>query len=274
MDLEQRSEIVSHYRRASEATRLSAGVGVLEWVRMLELIERFAPRKPARLLDAGAGPGAYALWLARAGFEVHVLDLVPEHVDQARAASGAQPEHPIAGFEVGDACELAHADASFDAVLLFGPLYHLPERADRIRAWSEARRVCRRGGRVLAACISRCASIFDGLRLDVLRDPNFRAIVERDLAEGRHENPTERLELFTTAYFHQPSEIPAELEEAGLAWKGTFGVEGPGWMLADFEERWRIPRRRADLLFAARALEREASVLGASAHLFVVAEPR
>jgi hypothetical protein len=59
---------------------------------------------------------------------VHLLDPVPKHVEQARTASARQPEYPLASAEVGDARRLPHADASADAVLLLGPLYHLVER--------------------------------------------------------------------------------------------------------------------------------------------------
>ena len=73
------------------------------------------------------------------------------------------------------------ADASVDAVLLLGPLYHLTERADRVRALAEGRRVLRPGGVLAAAAISRYASAVDGLFRGHLREPGFEAIVERDL---------------------------------------------------------------------------------------------
>jgi ubiquinone/menaquinone biosynthesis C-methylase UbiE len=53
-----------------------------------------------------------------------------------------------AHYSRGDARELDLADASVDAVLLLGPLYHLRQRSDRVRALAEARRVVRPGGPV------------------------------------------------------------------------------------------------------------------------------
>ena len=41
-------------------------------------------------------------------------------------------------------------------------------------------------------------------------------ILERDLADGQHRNPTGKLDYFTTAYFHSPAELRAEAIEAGL----------------------------------------------------------
>jgi hypothetical protein len=78
------------------------------------------------------------------------------------------------------------------AILMFGPLYHITERAERIRALSEAKRVVRPEGILAAAAISRFASLLDGLVSGWLGDPAFDAIVDRDLAEGQHRNPTSR----------------------------------------------------------------------------------
>jgi len=111
----------------------------------------------------------------------------------------------------------------------------------------------------------------DGLVRDLYQDPRFAAIVERDLREGQHRNPTERLDYFTTAYFHRPDELRAEVVGAGLILDGLYGVEGPGWLLSDLTARLADPRRRTDLLQVARLLESEPAMLGVSAHLLVVA---
>jgi SAM-dependent methyltransferase len=94
---------------------------------------------------------------------------------QAREAAATRPRITFASAEVGDARALRLADASADAVLLLGPLYHLPERAGRLKALAEARRVRRPGAMVLAAAISRLASTLDGLRGGYLADPSFSA---------------------------------------------------------------------------------------------------
>jgi hypothetical protein len=92
-----------------------------------------------------------------------------------------------------------------------------------------------------------------------------------DVRDGQHRNPTSRLDYFTTAYFHRPEELADEVRTAGLVVNGVFGIEGPGWILADVAARMANVHRRGALLHVARLLESEPSVLGSSAHLLAVA---
>jgi ubiquinone/menaquinone biosynthesis C-methylase UbiE len=268
-------EITGFYDRGDEEARLAAW-GRLELLRTTALLERFLPAPPAVVLDVGGAAGAYALPLARAGYEVHLLDPVALHVDQARAASARQPEAPIGSAEVGDARELPFADASADVVLLLGPLYHLTEAADRALALREAHRVLRPGGLLAAAVISRFASTIHGLLSGLLLQPGFEAVVERDLAEGQHRNPDqeEHPHWFTTAYFHHPQEIAPELEAAGFEVDALVAVEGPAGISAETGalDEWLDDDARHELLM--RAIERveaEPSLLGASPHVLAVA---
>ena len=168
---------------------------------------------------------------------------------------------------VADARLLPQADGTAAAVLVLGPLYHLTVASDRVTALREAFRVLASGGIIVAASISRCASALDGLARKLTLDPRFVEIRNRDLADGQHRNATERADYFTTAYFHRPEDLRAEMAEAGFTGAGVLGVEGPAWMLPDFDERWDDAALRADLLDVARRLEAEPSIIGASAHL-------
>ena len=258
--------IADYYERAPEESRLEQGAFRMEQERTRELIERHAPPAPAVVLDVGGAAGPYAIWLAGRGYAVHLLDAVPRLVEEARRRSAGA----LASCRVADARALPLADGAAGLVLLLGPLYHLVEPADRRRALLEAARVLKPGGVLIAAGISRWASALDGLSRDLLADERFAGIVERDLRDGQHRNPTDRLDYFTTAYFHRPDELLGEVEQAGLGVEGLYGVEGPGWMLPDFVERWSDPARRAGLLKVARLLESEPAMIGCSAHLLVV----
>ena len=230
----------------------------------------FLPQPPAIVRDVGGGPGGHACWLAQLGYKVHLIDIVPLHVDLAHQASETQPEHPLVSVSVGDARKLAWADESSDTVLLLGPMYHLTKRHDRITALREAHRVLREKGVLMAVEISRFASALDGLFRGFLDDPAFVQIVERDLRDGQHRNPTGNSNYFMDTFFHHPNELEAEAAEAGFHVKGVYGVEGPGWLLQNFEEHWNDDGRRQRMLTIARALETEPTLYGMSAHLMLV----
>jgi len=272
MDREPRvdKQIADHYQeQIEERSRLRRGSGLIEFERAREIVRRHLPSGPLRILDVGGAAGAHAEWLARDGHNVHLIDPMPLHIEQARAAA-SELDNPFT-CALGDARALDEPDTSADAVLLFGPLYHLVERADRIQALSEAWRVLRPGGLCFAAAISRFASLFDGLARGMLADPDFRAVVQQDLTNGQHRNPENRPHWFTTAFFHHPDELEAEAREAGFSVEGLFGLEGlAGWML-DASDRWSDPAGLAILLDAARATESEPSLRGLSAHLLLVA---
>src|SRR5215813_9774104 len=92
--------IINHYASGYEAGRLQTGSGQLERERTRELFTRSLPSPPAVILDIGGGPGAHACWLSRLGYEVHLLDITPLHVEMAQDASRAQPEAPLASASV------------------------------------------------------------------------------------------------------------------------------------------------------------------------------
>ncbi len=134
-----------------------------------------------------------------------------------------------------------------------GPLYHLPDAADRIAALREAVRVLAPAGLVAVAAISRYASALDGLARGLGADQAFVRIRDRDLRDGQHRNDTGRPDYFTTAYFHRPDDLREELEAAGFEDVGVYGVEGPGWMVARFRRRWQDPALRRDYAAGGRS---------------------
>ena len=261
-------EILRHYEVFDEQTRLSAGDGQLEAARTRTILERYLPPPPATIVDVGGAAGVYAHWLAARGYEVHLRDIVARHIEQAAAASSA--EHPLASAALGDARDLDLESDSSDGVLVMGPLYHLTEQRDRLAALREARRVLRSDGVIVAAAISRYASALDALWRGRYDDPAFRAVVHRDLTDGQHRNPTDDLSYFTTAYFHTPDDLAAELTESGFRDVTVLPVEGIGWIIPDFGARWADEASRREILDLIGRTEEAPELLGVSQHLLAV----
>ncbi|WJK42818.1 class I SAM-dependent methyltransferase [Solwaraspora sp. WMMA2056] len=251
--------IVDYYTfRYREDQRLrSRPCNRLEWRRTCELLDELLPAAPARILDVGGADGAYARRLVTAGHRVRLLDLVPAHVAQARAG------RPAIDAAVADARALPEPDDAYDVTLLLGPLYHLPEPADRRTALAEAVRVTRPGGLVVAAAISRFAGPlhFAATR----RWSDTMAAEARALAADGRNDPGIG---FTVAYFHRVEELTGELQAAGLTRVTVQGIEGPGWTAAEAS----ADAPDADVVFdhalaLARIYGHEPALLAASAHL-------
>lgn len=249
--------------------RLLHGASNLEFERSKRIILRYLPRRPVTILDVGGGPGRYSFWLSEIGHSVHLVDVLPLHVRQARE-SQRKARNPLASITVGDARSLDFEDGFADAILLFGPLYHLIRRRERLEALAEAHRVLKPGGVLLAAAISRFTSTLDGCLEGFIRDPVFMKIISRDLRNGQHRNPTNNPAYFTTAFFHHPDELGAEISEAGFKSVEVHAVTGFAWLLPEFDQMWKNRRLRARLMAVLDQTELEPSMLGVSDHLLAV----
>ena len=122
----------------------------------------------------------------------------------------------------------------------------------------------------MAIGITSHASTLVGLVNWWVHDADYFEMCRRELTEGLHVQPPNWPSLFTTAYFHRPGELEAELEEAGLAHDVTLAVQGPGWLVPDFEEKWQDEGHRETILRVVRLVEADAGALGMSPHLMAV----
>ena len=168
--------------------------------------------------------------------------------------------------EVGDARWLSASDRSVDVALLLGPLYHLVDRRDRAAALSEVVRVLRPGGLLVAAGISRYISLLEA-GSDGRLTAEVRPSVEAVVATGRYDGHLG----FVAAHFHSAEELLGEVRAAGLREVAVYGVEGPVWTALDAAGMAQFDVRVGAALRAARIVERDRSLINASAHLLAVA---
>jgi ubiquinone/menaquinone biosynthesis C-methylase UbiE len=233
--------------------------GRLEFARTVELLERVLPAPPASVLDVGGGTGVHARWLAAAGYDVTLVDLVADHVKQAARVDG------VRAF-VGDARALDCQTDAFEVVLLLDPLYHLHEGLDRATALREARRVARPGAPVAVAAIGRYSILLElgaHAGLDQMTEPRAQTTLET----GRHDPALG----FTTAYLHRPQELHAEMAAAGFHNIQVLGVEGPSGPALDAHGIDRVDEFLPAALRCARIAEDDPALINASAHLLALA---
>lgn len=123
----------------------------VEFLTTVHYIEKYL-KEGDKILDIGAGAGEYSLYFARRGYEVSALELADANIAAFRKK--LRPEDQI-DLVQGNALDLTrYADKTYDIVLLFGPLYHLKSDVDKQKCISEAKRVCKDGGKIFFAFIS------------------------------------------------------------------------------------------------------------------------
>jgi ubiquinone/menaquinone biosynthesis C-methylase UbiE len=164
MSEQSKRSIEQYYAEYREHDRLSSARDQLEFERTKRIVQRFLPTPPAIVADVGGDSGPYSFWLASLGYETHLIEPSVRLVEICRNRMQSNPSQAMPRtVEVGDARSLWLDDASCNAVLMFGPLYHLTERDDRIRALRKSHRVLKAGGYAFVATITRVASFVDAL---------------------------------------------------------------------------------------------------------------
>ena len=199
---DETERIQKTYELFDENSRLNRSPAArVEFLTNTRYIERYL--KPGdRILDVGAGAGEYSLYFARKGYEVCALELTDANIAAFRKK--LLPTDSI-DLAQGNALDLRrYPDHSFDAVLLFGPLYHLHSRADRLQCIAEARRVCKPGGKLFFAFISNDFVILTEFSY---RPDYFTA--------GEYDKETFQLEDFPFV-FHTVDDCRALLRDGGV----------------------------------------------------------
>lgn len=149
------TELELYYNKFNEEKRLDSRHGQVEFVTSMKYIhayldklEQDKPRGEIKILDVGAATGRYSVPLSEEGYDVTAVELVKHNLARLKAKGSS-----VKAYQ-GNAMKLKRfEDNSFDLVLVFGPMYHLHEREEKIRALSEAKRVVRPGGFVFVAYI-------------------------------------------------------------------------------------------------------------------------
>ncbi len=267
----ERDQIKGFYANEMEKDRLDQEIFKLEGIRTKQIIGRYLTRNSMEIADIGGGAGYYAFWLQSQGHYITLIDLTPRNIDLANEfaeKSGIR----LTKCQTGDATRLDLPDNYFDLVLQLGPLYHLIDKTERVKALAEAKRILKPGGFVLSALISRYASLFDGFKRDLVYDDLFFRMMSADLRTGIHLNETDNPEYFTTAYFHTPAEIKTEITESGLSFMKLAAVESFGWVLDDFARKSGDKNYMDKLLSVIDSLESNDDLVAMSPHIIAISK--
>ncbi len=207
------------YEMFCEDTRLThSKAAQVEFITTVKYIEKYLQPK-ARILDLGAGTGRYSLYFAAKGHDVSAVELSPNNVEIFREK--IDPAHPV-DLRQGSAIDLScYPDESFDAVLVFGPLYHLHNEQDRQRCIAEAKRVCKPDGTLFFALISNDMVILTEFSYD-----------QSYFSGSIYDHDTFHVEDFPFVFF-TVSQCREMLQKGGVTLLREVAADGMSEMLAD-----------------------------------------
>lgn len=252
------------YEEGNEKERLT--IHKLEKDRTLQILNKLLPQAPAVIYDVGGAAGIYAFMLTEMGYEVHLMDPIAQHIEQAKDQA-INCGRKLASYTIGDARKIEQKNNSADIVLFFGPLYHLINQEDRLKALKEAYRVLKPGGLIFAAAISRFASLMDAMHKGSLYSKI--EILEKDLVNGIHRKIPEDLAF---AYLHYPNELKNEVEISGFENVNIRAIEGPVWEKNVLDSLSRDQAGWKKLLSLLEQIEIEESIIGASSHIMAIGQ--
>lgn len=146
------NELEAHYNKFNEEKRLDSRHGRVEYITSMKYIHEYIPKdkhkEEVKILDIGAGTGKYSVALANEGYDVTAIELVKHNLGLLKA------KNSTVKAKQGNALNLKkYPENYYDIVLLFGPMYHLFTFEDKLKALTEAKRVCKTGGIILVAYI-------------------------------------------------------------------------------------------------------------------------
>ena len=208
------TQIEEYYNKFNEEKRLDSRHGRVEYVTSMKYIHTYLEKLMAekntedkagiKILDIGAGTGRYSVPLANEGYDVTALELVKHNLGRLKQ-KGAN----VKAYQ-GNALNLKKfEDNSFDLTLLFGPMYHLHSREDKLKALTEAKRVTRAGGIILAAYIMNEFSVITY----AFKERHILEAVEKGMLDETYHTTASANELYSMVRLE---DIESLNVEAGL----------------------------------------------------------
>ena len=167
--------LVNYYNKFNEDKRLTHRHGIVEYTTAMKYIHDYLD-SDFKILDVGAGCGAYSIPLSEEGYDVTAIELIKHNLMTLKGKNSSVKAY------LGNATDLSRfSDKTFDMVLLFGPMYHLIDKEDKIKALEEAKRVLKDTGVILVSYyMNEYAMIKHGFMENTIKDDIKNNLIDKD----------------------------------------------------------------------------------------------
>lgn len=255
------TELELYYNKFNEEKRLDSRHGQVEFITSMKYIHKYLaeieadkPRAEIKILDVGAATGRYSVPLAEEGYDVTAVELVKHNLARLKAKGSA-----VKAYQ-GNAMKLRRfEDNSFDLVLVFGPMYHLHEREEKLKALSEAKRVVRPGGIILVAYIMNEYSVITY----AIKEKHIKEAMQTGMLDENFHCTKAANELYS---FVRTEDIESLNAEAGLERIQLIAADGAANYIRPFLNALDEEEFGYFVQYHLSTCER-ADLLGASGHL-------
>ena len=209
------NDIEKYYNKFNEDKRLLSRHGQVEFFVANHYIDEIiAGRDGLKILDVGAGTGRYSVRLAELGHDVTAIEYVNKNVSQIKMKS----DKVVA--KQGAARNLKAKNNEFDIVLLFGPMYHLFSKEDKLKALEEAKRVVKQNGHILVMYLTNEYAIVTY----ALKEGHLKECLNNGMLDENFKTHAEEKDLYSYVTLSDINDLNAS---ASITREKVIGVDGP-----------------------------------------------
>ncbi len=195
------NELENYYGKFCEEKRLLSRHGQVEYRTSMNYIHKYL-KENDRILDIGAGTGRYSVALSNEGYEVDAIELVKYNLGVLKAKKSN-----VKAYQ-GSALDLSrYKDNTFDVTLLFGPMYHLFDYSNKLKALSEAKRVTKTNGIILVAYVMNEYSIL----IHGFRDNHIKEAIDTGKIDSNFQTQTNIDDLYSYIRIEQINQLNHDL---------------------------------------------------------------
>ncbi len=247
-------ELIKYYNKFNEEKRLNTRHGQVEYQTSLKYIDMYLEQmNNPSIIDIGAGSGRYSAFLADNGYQVTAIELIKHNVRKIEALG------KNINVCQGNALNLKKInDESFNLTLLFGPMYHLISKQDKLKALNEAKRITKTNGIIMVAyCMNDYAVITHGFK-----DNNIIECIKNNELDNNFHCLSKETDLYSMVRLEDINELN---ELVGLNRIKIVAADGPANYMRDTLNKMDDETFNIFLEYHFKTCERM-DMIGSSAH--------